>query len=206
MKKHIIFDLDGTLINSFPIMAEAWKIVSDTFNLNISFNEYKKYTGLPFNIIMDKLNLSSTTKEIKKLYFSETKKRSNKIKLIKGAKELIYFLNDNGYLISIITSKPRKSFEIIKRLIPRCVNLVLCSDDTNFNKPDKSLINFLLSKYPNKTNNLTYIGDTIFDLQFSVNANINFIFFNDKGENKLPNNLANKIRAADELLKIRHML
>ena len=43
MKKHIIFDLDGTLINSFPIMAEAWKIVSNTFNLNISFNEYKKY-------------------------------------------------------------------------------------------------------------------------------------------------------------------
>ena len=84
--------------------------------------------------------------------------------------------------------------------------MILCSDDTNFNKPDKNLINFLLSKYPNKANNLTYIGDSIFDLQFSVNANINFIFFNDKGENKLPNNLANKIRAADELLKIKNML
>lgn len=206
MKKHIIFDLDGTLINSFPIMAEAWKVVSDKFNLKITFNEYRKYTGLPFNIIMDKLNLSSSTKEIKKLYFNETKKRSKKIKLIKGAKELILFLNKNKYLVSIITSKPRKSFDVIKKLIPKSVNLILCNDDTVFNKPDKNLIDFVLSKYPNKTSNLTYVGDTIFDLQFSINSDINFIFFNDKGNNKIPNNLVNKIKTVNELSKIKHML
>ena len=42
MKKHIIFDLDGTLINSLPIMEKAWKVVTNTFNLNISFYEYQK--------------------------------------------------------------------------------------------------------------------------------------------------------------------
>ena len=67
MKKHIIFDLDGTLINSLPIMEKAWKVVTDTFNLNISFYEYKKYTGLPFDTIMNKLGLSSIGDEIKKV-------------------------------------------------------------------------------------------------------------------------------------------
>jgi phosphoglycolate phosphatase-like HAD superfamily hydrolase len=162
MKKHIIFDLDGTLINSLPIMEKAWKVVTNTFNLNISFYEYKKYTGLPFDTIMNKLGLSSIGDEIKKVYFNETKKRSKEIKLIKGAKELILFLNKKEYLISIITSKPRKSFQGIKHLVPKCIDLVLCGDDTNFNKPDKNLINYLLSQYPNKTSNLTYIGDTIF--------------------------------------------
>tara|TARA_X000000950_G_C13920090_1_gene662970 strand:- start:10640 stop:11260 length:621 start_codon:yes stop_codon:yes gene_type:complete len=206
MNKHIIFDLDGTLINSFPIMSEAWKVVCNKFNLNISFSEYKKFTGLPFNIIMDRLGLSSSSIEIKKLYFNETKKRAHKVKLIKGAKDLIHFLNNNGYLISIITSKPRKSFEAINRLIPKKIDLIICSDDTEFNKPDKNLINFLLSKYPNKTKNLTYIGDTIFDFQFSINANINFVFFNDKNENKIPKNIVNKIKSIDELSKLKYML
>jgi len=206
MKKHIIFDLDGTLINSLPIMEKAWKVVTNTFNLNISFYEYKKYTGLPFDTIMNKLGLSSIGDEIKKVYFNETKKRSKEIKLIKGAKELILFLNKKEYLISIITSKPRKSFQGIKHLVPKCIDLVLCGDDTNFNKPDKNLINYLLSQYPNKTSNLTYIGDTIFDLQFSINANINFIFFNDNEKNKLPKNLINKVKTVDKLSKIQYIL
>ena len=206
MKKHIIFDLDGTLINSLPIMEKAWKVVTNTFNLNISFYEYKKYTGLPFDTIMNKLSLSSIGDEIKKVYFNETKKRSKEIKLIEGAKELILFLNKKEYLISIITSKPRKSFQGIKHLVPKCIDLVLCGDDTNFNKPDKNLINYLLSQYPNKTSNLTYIGDTIFDLQFSINANINFIFFNDNEKNKLPKNLINKVKTVDKLSKIQYIL
>ena len=206
MKKHIIFDLDGTLINSLPIMEKAWKVVTNTFNLNISFYEYKKYTGLPFDTIMNKLGLSSIGDEIKKVYFNETKKRSKEIKLIKGAKELILFLNKKEYLISIITSKPRKSFQGVKHLVPKCIDLVLCGDDTNFNKPDKNLINYLLSQYPNKTSNLTYIGDTIFDLQFSINANINFIFFNDNEKNKLPKNLINKVKTVDKLSKIQYIL
>tara|TARA_Y100000389_G_scaffold167531_1_gene172772 strand:+ start:20331 stop:20951 length:621 start_codon:yes stop_codon:yes gene_type:complete len=206
MKKHIIFDLDGTLINSFPIMEKAWKVVSKNFNLNISFQEYKKYTGLPFDDIMNKLSLSNIGDEIKKIYFNETAKRSKEIRLINGAKELIYYLNKKKYLISIITSKPRKSFHHIKHLLPNCIDIILCSDDTDFNKPDKKLLNYLLSKYPNKTNNLTYIGDTIFDLQFSINANINFIFFNDNKKNKLPKNLINKVKIVDILSKIKHIV
>ena len=206
MKKHIIFDLDGTLINSLPIMEKAWKVVINTFNLNISFYEYKKYTGLPFDTIMNNLGLSNIGDEIKKVYFNETRKKSKEIKLIKGAKELILFLNKKEYLISIITSKPRKSFQGIKNLVPKCIDSVLCGDDTNFNKPDKNLINYLLSQYPNKNSNLTYIGDTIFDLQFSINANINFIFFNDNEKNKLPKNLINKVKTVDKLSKIQYIL
>ncbi len=206
MKKHIIFDLDGTLINSFPIMEEAWKVVTNKFNLKITFQEYKKFTGLPFKIIMEKLGLSKIDEEIKNLYFSETKKRSKKIKLIKDAEEIIKYLHKKNYLISIITSKPRKSYNTMKNLIPKNVKTVLCSDDTEFNKPDKKLIKYLLSKYPNKESNLTYVGDTIFDLQFSINSNINFIHFSDFKKNKLPKNLANKIRTVDSLLEVKELV
>lgn len=206
MKKHIIFDLDGTLINTFPIMREAWRIVSKKFDLKIPFYEYKKFTGLPFDKIMDKLGLSNSRKEIKKLYFNETKKRSKKIKLIRGAKELINFLNKKGYLISIITSKPRENFNAIKSIIPNCIKLVICSDDTSYSKPDKNLIKFLLVKLPNKNSNLVYIGDTIFDMQFAINSGIDFIFFSDNEKNKMPKNIINKFNSVEKLLEIKNLI
>ena len=206
MTKHIIFDLDGTLINSFPVMEKAWNKVIKKFNLNIPFNEYKKFTGLPFDKIMEKFNLSKITKEIKSFYFSETKKRANQITLINGAKKLITILKNKGYKISIITSKPRKSFNSLKKLLPKNIDLILCSDDTNFEKPDKRLINVYLKKCNVKINQLVFIGDTIFDYQFSVNSKINFIFFSNNGQNKLPKNLVNKIKSVDKLLEVRFLL
>jgi len=206
MSKHIIFDLDGTLINSFPVMEKAWNKVIKKFSLNISFNEYKKFTGLPFEKIMDKLELSKISKEIKNLYFNETKKRANQIILIKGARELLIKLKKKGYKISIITSKPRRSFITIKKLLPKGINLVLCSDDVNFKKPDKKLIDFYKKKFSLKTNDLTYIGDTIFDLQFSINSKINFIFFSNEKQNKLPVNIINKIKTVNKLSSLNFLV
>lgn len=206
MKKHIIFDLDGTLINSFPVMAKAWEKVSDKFNLNIPFQNYKKFTGLPFNIIMEKFGLSSICDDIKKVYFNETRKRSQEIQMIDGSEDLIYSLKEKGFFVSIITSKPRKSFDSIKNLIPKEVDFILCADDTSFSKPNKNVLNFLTDKFPDKKNNLLYVGDTIFDLQFSINCQIDFIFFSNNNTNKFPKNLVNKFNMIDNLNDIKSLV
>lgn len=199
MNKHFIFDLDGTLIDSFPVMAKAWERVSYEFDLKIPFQNYKKFTGLPFDIIMEKFGLSAICDDIKRVYFEETRKRFQEIQMIDGGKDLICYLKDKGFFVSIITSKPRKSFESIKRILPKNIDLVLCADDTSFSKPNKNLLNFLIYKFPNKKENFLYIGDTIYDLQFSINCEIEFIFFSNQNKNKLPINLINTFKTVDFL-------
>ena len=201
--KHIIFDLDGTLINSIPIMEKAWKDVQSVIGIATPFSEYKKYIGLPFELIMEKLNLSNLLNEIHEVYFDATKKRSREIGIINGASEIVNFLKKKNFVVSIITSKPRKSFETIKSIIPNNIDYIICSDDTKYKKPDKNLIGYLLKKFPNDLKNLTYVGDTIFDLEFSVNSGIDFIFFSNHKKNKLPTNLLNKIKSVDELIEIK---
>ena len=53
-KKLIIFDLDGVLINSIKNMEYALDNTNKKLGLNLKFNEYKKYIGLPFFEILKK--------------------------------------------------------------------------------------------------------------------------------------------------------
>ena len=77
--KHISFDLDGTLINSFPIMRQAWGETMLELGLAVGFDSYKKYIGIPFHNIINNLSLSGIKNEIEILYFSKTKKLSNQV-------------------------------------------------------------------------------------------------------------------------------
>ena len=62
-KKLIIFDLDGVLINSLPNMEYSWNMVRKKYNLPIQFSQYKKFIGLPFYIILNKLNINKNKKK-----------------------------------------------------------------------------------------------------------------------------------------------
>ena len=55
-KKLIVFDFDGVLINSEINMKFTWKKTMKNFTqYSIDFKEYKKYVGLPFFEILNKL-------------------------------------------------------------------------------------------------------------------------------------------------------
>ena len=64
MKKLIIFDLDGVLIDSINNMKYAWEKSCKQSKLNIDFNKYKKFIGLPFEEILKKLKIPKIKHEV----------------------------------------------------------------------------------------------------------------------------------------------
>ena len=75
-KKLIIFDLDGVLINSENNMMFALSKTSKKLKIKLNFNIYKKYIGLPFELIMKKMQINEKyVSQIKKnyIYFSNLK-------------------------------------------------------------------------------------------------------------------------------------
>ena len=57
MIKLVLFDLDGVLINSLPNMRKALKLTSKKINVKLSFKEYKKFLGLPFEKILEEQDI-----------------------------------------------------------------------------------------------------------------------------------------------------
>ena len=66
---HISFDLDGTLIDSKPLMKLSWDNVNTKLNLGIGWEMYRKNIGLPFSQICKNLSLEGVESEVYDLYF-----------------------------------------------------------------------------------------------------------------------------------------
>lgn len=175
MKKNnlIIFDLDGVLIDSLKNMKFALSKTSKKLSLELNFEIYKKYLGLPFDEIMKKMKIQNKIKIIKKNYeyFSEQNLDNIKIKqnLINELKKL-----KKEYILTVFTSKNKKrTLKILKKY--RLFDYIVTSDDVKKGKPNPEGVIKILSKFKINHENCLYIGDSSYDLDAANSAKVKYV-------------------------------
>ena len=193
--KHISFDLDGTLVDSLPIMKIAWEASMSALNLNCNFADYRKYTGLPFPKILELLDLSEYEKDLSEIYFSHTKKLSHEVTAFDGVNDVLTWAKEADISTSIITSKPRENSEHLCESLKFQIDMLICGDDHQYGKPNPAIAQEVLEAFNLSPRDVLYIGDMAVDYQFSLNVGMSFIFFDAEGMNALPNNLINPVES-----------
>jgi phosphoglycolate phosphatase len=175
LKKHFIFDLDGVLFDSIYNMQLSWNIVNKKFNLNVPFSQYKKYIGLPFYSILNKLKIKNNQKLISKEYFHQSKKNISKIKIFSGVKKTLKRLKQNNKIISIVTSKKRSNALILVKKLNINFDYIKTENKTLRGKPYPDLINFCIIKSKIKKKYCLYLGDMKVDYSTAKRAGIDFL-------------------------------
>ncbi len=116
--KGILFDLDGTLANSFPsiIIAfrEAFKFLEPyaKTKLNFTDDEIKKLIGIPHQQTFGKIANDNEAVEKASKIFRETRKKF-KVDAIDGSVDLLNFLKAKNFKLGIVTTTGRKLTERI---------------------------------------------------------------------------------------------
>lgn len=179
MIKVIIFDFDGVLIDSIKNMKFAWKNSCKKCGIKVSFNDYKKYIGLPFNKILSHLKID------KKKFLQVTKSynffSTKKIHLLKLSKKNTYFLKSlikKGYILSLFTSKNRKRSNLILGNNKKLFKHRVFPSKNLRGKPYPDGIKKILSMGTYKKNEVIYLGDTEYDYLCAKNARIKYIHAN----------------------------
>ena len=139
MKKYILFDNDGVLVETEPLYFEASKrALKEFFNVNIQFDEYMKIMTDGNGVWVAAPN--ATQKEIiiarnqRDLYYQEYLRKENTI--IENVHEVLNELSKK-YKMGIVTTSRRVDFEIIhnNRGITEFMDFILCVEDYPKSKP-----------------------------------------------------------------------
>lgn len=104
MLKAILFDLDGTLINSFPMYTRAYDLTLQTYGLKLTDPEvYKLCYGRTEEEICTDLKMPEKVEEFRKTYFSNVDRLCVDVELYPNAKQVLEYLKNSGLKLGIVT-------------------------------------------------------------------------------------------------------
>lgn len=178
--RHLVFDLDGVLIDSLNIMRAAWNSAMFKSGMEIDFNSYKKHIGLPFHVILENLGIpNSKFDEIKTYYDEESVKSIDKIQIYEGVNPGLQQLKNVGFKLSIFTSKDKKrTKQIVDLYFPATFDCVVTPEDLAPNRGKPAPDGILLSCLKNQSspNETIYVGDMKVDSMAAHEAGVTFVY------------------------------
>ena len=179
-QKLIIFDMDGTLVNSSLTIANAINYVRK----NLGFEAMEQESIL--RMVNDHtLNPAKTFYHAEAFdsdhekWFSEyyTKNHENELVLYEGIKELLDSLKDRGHTLAVATNAYRGStIESLTHLdVYGHFDAIACYDDVEKGKPYPDMLHKILDELDHSNEKSIFIGDGPRDEMASKNADIPYI-------------------------------
>ncbi|WP_141731758.1 HAD family hydrolase [Oligoflexus tunisiensis] len=181
-KEAVLFDVDGTLVQSNEMHASAWAEVLQRFGHEITAAEVWPLIGKGGDKILPELiGIDAESPEGKEITEARTKifieHYAPRVKAIPCASELVDYLQKQGKKIVIATSASKEELNAILKstgLEGRIPDMT-SSDDAEASKPDPDIIAAALKKAGTSADQAVMIGDTPYDVEASVRAGISVI-------------------------------
>jgi HAD superfamily hydrolase (TIGR01509 family) len=180
MPRYILFDIDGTLVDSVDLHAEAWRVVFARHGKEVPFEEIRGQIGkggdqlLP--VFWSKAELDRFGKEMEKerskLFLKEF---MPKVKPFPKVPELFNRLLADGKTVLLASSAKDEELERLKKIagIEGLTHEETSSDDAEKSKPHPDIFEATLEKAddPDPADAIV-VGDTPYDAQAAARAGL----------------------------------
>ena len=178
--KAVIFDLDGTLVNSIKDIADAMNVVLQKRNYpTYDYDTYKTFVGSGVKSLVIKAlpkNKTSTTEvnlclnDMMQVYSACC---TNKTEPYQGILELLDTLHNKGLKLAILSNKEDGlTKKVASALLPEYITPVLGLKDEALKKPNPEVLLQLCETLNVNPEEAIYVGDTDVDILVAKNANM----------------------------------
>lgn len=173
MIKAILFDLDGTLINTNRLILNSFKhAFKNHLNIEIEDKEIIKFFGEPLIRSMGRFGEENKDALIKSFREFNESMHDTLATSFDGVDEAIRALKDRGIKLGIVTSKREKmtlrSLKLIK--LYEYIDVIITPESTEKHKPEPEPIYKACSILNISVDEVIMVGDSIYDIQCGKNA------------------------------------
>lgn len=177
MYKHIVFDVDGTLIDTeYAVLHSLKNLLKEEYNRDYKIEELEFALGITGEAAIKQLEISDIERTVD-LWNDKLNKYKESVCMFNGIEELLKVLSQN-HKLGIVTSKTKEEFEeeVTHFGLNKYFGVIICADDTEKHKPNpKPLLKYMeLANAKNKET--IYIGDSIYDMQCAKASKVDFAF------------------------------
>tara|TARA_Y100001970_G_scaffold5981_1_gene6737 strand:- start:10708 stop:11370 length:663 start_codon:yes stop_codon:yes gene_type:complete len=187
-KLTILFDLDGTLVDTAPDLMEAHNHVMKKFgHEQKKIEDIKHIAGKGAWIMMQKsfketISDENLKKEMVKEFLNYYAKNIDKgSKPNKGIIDFLNWANKNEIKMAVCTNKQeRLAVDLLKKInLEKYFHYVAGCDTFDFNKPDPRHLTNVVEIIGGNINKTIMVGDSEVDSQSAISAKIPFVLVKD---------------------------
>lgn len=176
--KAVIFDLDGTLVNSIKDIADAMnKVLTKKNYETYSYEVYKTFVGSGLkNLVIKALPFDSPSEEevnesVQEMLTIYSENCTNKTIPYDGVLDLLKELEKHPLKLSIFSNKEDSlTKKVAAALLPNIFLPVLGLKEEALKKPNPKVALQIAEEIKTKPEEIIYVGDSDVDIQLAKNA------------------------------------
>lgn len=182
--KAVIFDVDGTLVDSVDLHARAWQEAFEHFGHQISFEDVRSQIGkggdqlLP--VFLPKSEVKERGKEIENFRTELFRKKYlGKVTSFRKVRELFQRLLNDGWRLGLASSAKEDELKIYEEIsqITDLLDAQTSSDDAEKSKPHPDIFQAAVARLKVSPGECFVVGDSPYDAIAASKAGIRSIGF-----------------------------
>ena len=208
---YIIFDFDGTIIDSERIWFESWDIVEDKFDIVLDEDYKRSIAGMKPISVLNKLKEKfddskiSIVREIRRNYFFK-KVKENKILPKAYAIELLELLKEKNITCYLASNSGKDYIHRVLKFneMDGYFKEVVSREDVKEGKPSPIMYNYLIEKYGLKKDEGFILEDSESGIIAAIATNYHTVFIEDVSllDKELQDKVLFEIKSLKELISL----
>ena len=179
MIKALLCDIDGTLVQSNWLHAEAWQVAFAAMDLHIELEDARRQIGkggdelVPYFVPWWKeLHVESPLKAYRKFIFQTD--FLHRVEPLPRAREFLLRLKEAGIRLSLATSASKEDLKVYKKIaqMEDLIEEESSADDADRSKPHPDIFQATLDRLKLKPADCLALGDTPYDAEAAGKAGI----------------------------------
>lgn len=173
----VLFDIDGTLVDTNYLHVHAWLRAFADVDLDVEAWRIHHRIGMDGSTLLDELvpddaeDLAPRVKELHTKYYRET---TGLIRPLAAGRDLLDAVADMGLQVVLATSAPEDELKILREVLDRedVVSTVTSSEDVETAKPKPDIVEVALERAGVTPERAVFLGDTVWDVRAASRAGV----------------------------------